>query len=327
MLHRDIILVVDDSPETLGFLTDLLDNAGYTVLIATDAAAALALVDRITPDLVLLDAVMPGMDGFEACRRLKNDKLLRHLPVIFMTGLDHTERVVEGLDAGGVDYIVKPIVVDVLLARIRVHLDNARSANASRAALDATGRYLLATNGTGELLWCTPKARALLLASAGAGQGERDQALAPAVVDCLLRLRSDRSRACARPPAAGGGAPLAFTFLGPTGPEEFLYCVAETSDAGEHAALQQKLLLTQREAEVLLWISRGKSNRDIGDILNISPRTINKHLERVFVKLGVENRASAAVQAERVLASARQGGYAGASMPSRAMNSTTVSRP
>jgi len=327
MLHRDIILVVDDSPETLGFLTDLLDHAGYTVLIATDAASALSLVDRITPDLVLLDAVMPGMDGFEACRRLKNDKLLRHLPVIFMTGLDHTERVVEGLGAGGVDYIVKPIVVDVLLARIRVHLDNARSANASRAALDATGRYLLATNGAGQLLWCTPQARKLLLAAGGPRQGERDHALAPAVVDCLLRLRSERSRASARPPAAAGGAALEFTFLGPTGPEEFLYCVTETSDAGEHEALQQKLLLTQREAEVLLWISRGKSNRDIGEILDISPRTINKHLERVFVKLGVENRASAAVQAERVLATARQGGYAAASMPSRVMNSTTVSRP
>ncbi len=311
MQHRDIILVVDDSPETLGFLTDLLDHAGYTVLIATDATSALSLVDRITPDVVLMDAVMPGMDGFEACRRIKNYKLLRHLPVIFMTGLDHTERVVEGLDAGGVDYIVKPIVVDVLLARIRVHLDNARAAKASRVALDATGRYLLATNGAGQLSWCTPMARNLLLAARAPGQGERDHALPPDLVDCLLRLRSDRSRMSARPPTAGGRAPLDFTYLGPTGPEEFLYCVTEAGEAGACETLQRKLRLTQREAEVLLWISRGKSNRDIGEILNISPRTINKHLERVFVKLGVENRASAAVQAERALATARPGAYAG----------------
>ena len=72
-LRRDTILVVDDTPETLGFLTDTLDHAGFTVLIATDGASALDLVDQITPDLVLMDAVMPGMDGFEACRRLKRE--------------------------------------------------------------------------------------------------------------------------------------------------------------------------------------------------------------------------------------------------------------
>jgi DNA-binding response OmpR family regulator len=94
-LRRDTILVVDDTPDTLGFLTDTLDHAGFTVLIATDGAGALDLVDQITPDLVLMDAVMPGMDGFETCRRLKREKLLLHLPVIFMTGLTQTEHVVE----------------------------------------------------------------------------------------------------------------------------------------------------------------------------------------------------------------------------------------
>ena len=68
---RDTVLVVDDTPESLGFLTDMLDGAGYTVLIATDGESALRLVEQITPDLVLMDAVMPGVDGFETCRRLK----------------------------------------------------------------------------------------------------------------------------------------------------------------------------------------------------------------------------------------------------------------
>jgi DNA-binding response OmpR family regulator len=85
--RRDTILVVDDTPETLGFLTDTLDDAGFTVLIATYGESALTLVDQITPDLVLMDALMPGMDGFETCRRLKNEKLLSHVPVVFMTGL------------------------------------------------------------------------------------------------------------------------------------------------------------------------------------------------------------------------------------------------
>ena len=85
--RRATVLVVDDTPETLSFLTDTLDQAGFTVLIATDGDGALQLVDQITPDLVLMDAMMPGIDGFEACRRLKREKLLSHLPVIFMTGL------------------------------------------------------------------------------------------------------------------------------------------------------------------------------------------------------------------------------------------------
>src|SRR5688572_31692257 len=95
--RRDTVLVVDDTPETLGFLTDTLDHAGFTVLIATDGEGALNLVDQITPDLVLMDALMPGMNGFETCRRLKLEKQLSHLPVIFMTGLSETEYVLEGL--------------------------------------------------------------------------------------------------------------------------------------------------------------------------------------------------------------------------------------
>jgi DNA-binding response OmpR family regulator/DNA-binding CsgD family transcriptional regulator len=339
MLRRDTILVVDDSPETLGFLTDMLDHAGYTVLIATDATGALELVDRITPDLILLDAVMPGMDGFEACRQLKRNKLLGHLPVIFMTGLAETERVVEGLAAGGVDYVVKPIVVEELLARIRVHLANARAANGSRAALDASGRYLLATDRAGQLRWCTPRARQLLL-EAYPGRSETEQSLPVDLVEQLLRLHGNAGRAPAPATIAVGSRRLEFTFLSATGPDELLFCLTESSSApGEVETLQQALRLTAREAEVLFWISRGKSNRDIGEILRISPRTVNKHLERVFEKLGVENRAAAAAQAVRLLSTSQtanqpsnqssnaKADYANASMPSWTMKSTTVSRP
>src|ERR1700756_1488041 len=161
-MRKDTVLVVDDTPETLGLLTDTLDHAGFTVLIATDGYSALDLVDQITPDLVLMDALMPGMDGFETCRRLKNEKLLSHVPVVFMTGLSETEHVVQGLAAGGVDYVTKPIIVEELLARIRVHLKKARIAHGTHVALDATGRFLLATDQAGRLLWCTPKAKQLL---------------------------------------------------------------------------------------------------------------------------------------------------------------------
>ena len=299
--RRDTVLVVDDTPETLSFLTDTLDQAGFTVLIATDGDSALELVDQVTPDLVLMDAVMPGIDGFEACRRLKREKLLSHLPVIFMTGLSDTEHVVEGLAAGGVDYVTKPIVIDELLARIRVHLANARIAHGTHAALDATGRFLLATDLSGRLLWSTPKARALL-AELFPAQNERAASLPAELVEQLMRLRGEGPRSASSATMEIGARRLEITVLSRIGPDELLFRLAEVGTRNDEQVLQRALSLTSREAEVLLWISRGKSNREIGEILSISPRTVNKHLEQVFVKLGVENRAAAAARAVRTLA-------------------------
>lgn len=300
-MRRDTVLVVDDTPETLGFLTDTLDHAGFTVLIATDGDSALDLVDQITPDLVLMDAVMPTMNGFEACRRLKREKLLSHMPVIFMTGLSETEHVVEGLAAGGVDYVTKPIVVDELLARIRVHLANARVAHGTGVALDASGRFLLATDRSGRLLWCTPKAKQLL-AELFPAQNEDGMSLPAAVIGQLMQLRHEGAKTQARSLLEIGGRKLEISVLSPIGPDELLFRLTEQGAGGDEQVLQQTLSLTSRESEVLLWISRGKSNREIGEILTISPRTVNKHLEQIFVKLGVENRASAAARAVRTLA-------------------------
>jgi DNA-binding response OmpR family regulator/DNA-binding CsgD family transcriptional regulator len=281
--QRDTILVVDDTPDTLSFLTDALEQANITVLVATDGASAIKLLAHVTPDLILMDAVMPVMDGFETCRQIKADPALTHLPVIFMTGLSDTRHVVLGLEAGGVDYVAKPIVVDELFARIRVHLANARIANRARLALDATGRFLLAATEGGRLIWCTPQAEKRLSESI-AGFSAADFTLP----------RGNE--------IAANGRQLVFTFLSRTGPDEYLYRLTETGGGQEEAFLRQYLSLTMREAEVLIWIARGKSNRDISDILGISPRTVNKHLEQIFTKLGVENRASAAALAVGALA-------------------------
>jgi DNA-binding response OmpR family regulator len=276
--RRATVLVVDDTPETLSFLTDTLDQAGFTVLIATDGDGALQLVDQITPDLVLMDALMPGIDGFEACRRLKREKLLSHLPVIFMTGLADTEHVVEGLAAGGVDYVTKPIIVDELLARIRVHLANARIAHGTHAALDATGRFLLATDLSGRLLWFTPKARELL-AELFPAANEQAASLPAELVERLMQLRQEGPRASGSATMEIGSRRLEISVLSRIGPDELLFRLAEVGTRGDEQLLQRALSLTTREAEVLLWISRGKSNREIGEILSISPRTVNKHLE------------------------------------------------
>ncbi|MGA3157760.1 MAG: response regulator, partial [Steroidobacteraceae bacterium] len=251
--RRDAVLVVDDAPENLSLLTDTLDQAGYTVLIAVDGEAALELVDQITPDLVLMDAIMPGISGFETCRRLKRDKLLSDLPVIFMTGLSETEHVLEGLSSGGVDYVTKPIELSQLLARIRVHLGNARAANETRAALDASGRFLLASNRAGQVLWCTPKVRQLL-SGAFVEAGASVPAVPSAVIERLLALRRS-AQGHARTPMELGGRQFECALLSSLGPDELLFSLCETVTPGDdQVVLRQAFGLTGREAEVLLWI-------------------------------------------------------------------------
>ena len=296
---RDIVLVVDDSPETLGFLTDALEKFGATVLVATGGAQALDVAERVTPDVVLMDAVMPGMDGFETTRRMKRNAALAHVPVIFMTGLSETENIVEGLESGGVDYVTKPIVLDELFARIRVHLANARTAQSARHALDTAGRTLLAANRDGEILWCTPQAVKLIEEALPGWDG----AALPEPLRSWLRGVADAKGALPAPPtiAIDEARRLIFSLLSATSESEILFRIAIDGIDAQAAILRKLYAVTGREAEVLLWVAQGKSNRDIGEILGLSPRTVNKHLETIYQKLGVENRASAAIAAVKAL--------------------------
>jgi DNA-binding response OmpR family regulator len=301
--HRDIVLVVDDSPDTLRMLTDALEQAGMTVLIARDGDQALSMIERIIPDVVLMDAIMPGRDGFETCRQLKRNKMLTHVPVIFMTGLSDTDDIVKGLEAGGVDYVTKPIIPDELLARIRVHLANARMAHSAKTALDAFGRFLLATNHAGQVLWCTPQAVKLL---SGAFKGfDSETFVFPQEVREWLRQRTNGeasvSAEIVKLELDQAGGHLELSYIGQIGSDEILFRLVEGNGANDQTVLRNKLMLTHRESEVLLWIAKGKSNRDIAEILTLSPRTVNKHLEQIYAKLGVENRTSAAALAVRAL--------------------------
>jgi len=299
-LPRDIVLLVDDSPEALGFLTEALEKSGFSVLIATTGQSALNIVERITPDLILLDAVMPGMDGFETCRKLKTNGAVAQVPVIFMTGLTETEHVVNALDSGGVDYLTKPINIDELHARIRVHLSNARSAQSARVALDAAGRHLLAVKANGAIHWSTPQATRLINAATNSDDG-LDIVSRRISAWMAERDRPGFARDAAFALVQNGQASLQFSFLGAIGADEHLFRLTAANKRPDDEVLRQHFPLTQRESEVLLWIAKGKSNRDIGDILGLSSRTVNKHLEQIYVKLGVENRASAAVKAAHVL--------------------------
>jgi DNA-binding NarL/FixJ family response regulator len=296
---RDVALVIDDSPETLRLLTDALDGAGMTVMVAMDGAAAMRIVDQITPDIILLDAVMPGIDGFETCLRLKREAGLSNVPVIFMTGLAETEHIVHGLEAGGVDYVTKPIVIVEMLARIKVHLANARLTQSARAALDVSGRFLLAVNRQGRIMWATPQAQKLL--SDKLAPGADDELLLPEPMlqwlEQVQKGRTDANRTDAKTPAMASflsSEQLRLQYMGKLGPNEFLLRLAKDTSTDLPAEFSRELGLTSREGEVLSWLSKGKTNRDIAQILGLSPRTVDKHLEQIYAKLGVENRTAAA---------------------------------
>ncbi|MDT8398010.1 MAG: response regulator transcription factor [Pseudomonadales bacterium] len=292
----DLVLVVDDAPDALSLINDILEQAGFNVLVALEGRQALTIARRLRPDMVLLDALMPGMDGFETCRRLKADPELAGIPVIFMTGLSDTGSIVRGLEVGGVDYLGKPVKADELLARMKVHLDNARLASSARQALDATGQYLLSVASDGRLRWATPQAHALF---ARAGVSEEW---------CQTSMAGQLSRWLGHVPKVQQQLrfddidhPLGVVLIELRGPQEILLRLVDMQKISGADLLRRHLKLTARESEVLFWLSQGKANRDIAEILGISPRTVNKHLEQIFPNLGVENRTAAASVAIRLL--------------------------
>jgi PAS domain S-box-containing protein len=121
-LHQQDILVVDDNPASLQLLMDILNKAGYHARLASNGPIALRSVEYKPPDLILLDVKMPGMDGYEVCRRLKSNEKNRNIPVIFISGLSETTQKVQGFNAGGVDYIAKPFESEEIVARVNIHL-------------------------------------------------------------------------------------------------------------------------------------------------------------------------------------------------------------
>jgi DNA-binding NarL/FixJ family response regulator len=303
-LDGGVVLVVDDNPDTLGMLIEALESAGLTALVARSGEQALAVLDRVEPDVVLLDAVMPGMDGFETCRRIKRRAALATTPVLFMTGLSDRAHVAQALRAGGVDYLSKPISPDELIARLAVHVVNARLVADARSAVDASGRGVAAFNQEGAVAWATPRATALLAGALAdsaaverlqswlmANRGEALTQAAPLTFETALE--SD-----IRGSGAGG---VQLTVIGRATSNDLLVRVWPATAASPNVTLATALGVSEREAEVLDWLAQGKSNADIALILTLSPRTVTKHVEQIFVKLGVENRTAAAAKAIRVL--------------------------
>lgn len=293
--ERDIVLVVDDSPDALSLIHDTLEAQQMDVLVALDGRQALTIAKRIRPDIILLDALMPVLDGFETCKALKEDPKLASIPVIFMTGLSDTDDIVRGLEAGGVDYLTKPIQPNELLARMRVHLSNARLSHNAQAALDTVGQLLVSFNSQGEVVWATPQTYALMAKARVTPEWQLEH-LATSVKEWLTHVPEIGQRLR----LAKLEYPLSLKFLGMTEHADALMKLEDGDKLSGPELLRQKLDLTERESQVLHWIANGKTNREIAEILAMSPRTVNKHLEQIFPKLGVENRTSAAGVALKV---------------------------
>ncbi|MBT2324213.1 response regulator [Variovorax paradoxus] len=285
--ERPVVLVVDDAPSSLGVLCDTLEASGYTVLVAGDGESALRLLELVVPDAILLDGLMPGLSGFDTCRRIKANAALAHIPVLFMTGLSETPHVVEGFESGGVDYVIKPIRAQEVLARLHTHARNAHIARMARDAVDVAGMGVVLIDAQGRVAWRSPQA-ALWLHALGepAAPGQLPAALDPVLAGGASVALSTLA-----------GTRLSVRNLGTATLGETMLLLAPHKDGPAGTSRLADAALTPRETEVLSWLAKGKTNRDIGEILGMSPRTVNKHLEHIFEKLGVETRSAAAALA------------------------------
>ncbi|RYF74849.1 MAG: response regulator transcription factor [Comamonadaceae bacterium] len=286
--ERPVVLVVDDAPSSLGMLCDTLEASGYTVLVAGDGESALQRLELVVPDAILLDGMMPGLSGFETCRRIKANPALAHIPVLFMTGMSETEDVVEGFASGGVDYVVKPIRAQEVLARLHTHARNARITRMARDAVDVAGMGVVFVDTRGRIAWRSPQAALWLH---GLGEPASPGQL-PANVAAVLEAPSSELML-----VTAAGTRLSVRNLGTATLGETMLLFAVQREGATPSPRLTDAALTPRETEVLSWLAKGKTNRDIGEILGMSPRTVNKHLEHIFEKLGVETRSAAAALA------------------------------
>ncbi|MEL6682906.1 MAG: DNA-binding response regulator, partial [Pseudomonadota bacterium] len=273
-IDQNIALVVDDDPASLTMVSTALEESGMTVIVARDGRTAIDLANRVRPDVILLDALMPNMDGFETCRRLKAPPFSIPTPVVFMTGLSDANDVVRGLNAGGVDYITKPIVIDEMIARIGVHIVNSNLIQSARNALDQSGRSLLAFDRDGNLRWGSDKALEEIQNDNDTLSGIKGWVIAnwSKPISQIDPFETEQ---------------LQFQMLGRSTSDEVLVKYKTNRTESNQDLLARELSLTAREAEVLYWLTMGKTNRDISVILSLSPRTVNKHLEQIFQKMGV----------------------------------------
>jgi len=283
------ILVVDDTPANLSLLLDTLAQSGHDVLVAESGRSALNTYEHNTPDIILLDVVMPGMDGYETCRLLKSRPKEANIPIIFMTARDEPEEKVRAFAAGAVDYITKPIYPPEVLARVAAHLDIRQL---QKNLEEELAMRLEAENLLGQSL----DLAVVLVAD------DQRVVFSSRLADALLhKYFPDFDRVTLPANLEKGTSGLTVRRFSDGDRRDLRMLILEESNAASGPGVLLGLGLTAREAEVLFWIAQGKSNPDIATIITTSVRTVHKHVENIFRKLGLETRSAAALTALEVL--------------------------
>jgi len=296
--NKGVVMIIDDTPENLALLSDTLSEAGYRVLVATDGQSALEQIRYMLPDIILLDIIMPGINGYETCHRLKANTATAQIPVLFMTALGDLDDLLKGFGEGAVDYIVKPIRPPEVLARVEAHLLTARQVKRAEEVLNHGPYAALAINKEGFITWLPAAALAWLRESMGASGAPEPLSVGKRIPVlllewALLQMAQPNQKENGPFEIRRGGEHYTAKLIGCSNGVESLLLLEKHGGEWDLDSLKNSLGLTAREAEILMWISRGKTNKEVGLIIGSSPRTINKHLEHVFEKLGVATRAAA----------------------------------
>jgi DNA-binding NarL/FixJ family response regulator len=272
--------------------------------VATSGELALQRLMQVQPDLVLLDMRMPGLDGLATCARIKEQARWRDVPVIFMTAVEEPEQKVAAFQAGAVDYVTKPFHTGEVLARIDTHLrlrelrrrlteELAWREETERLLRDALEQGVLVAGHGGRIQFSTP--RALQLLGRCFPGGENGSAL-PAELAAL----TSAGVASLHSFSVASGVVEIRVIPDPTSDGLSVVLIEEHRAEGDFAPLRT-FGLSAREAEVLYWISQGKTNPEIGTIIGAASSTVKKHAESIFARLGVEGRSTAMLRALEVL--------------------------
>jgi DNA-binding response OmpR family regulator/DNA-binding CsgD family transcriptional regulator len=307
------VLIVDDLPANVDVVLGFLAEAGYRVLVSDSGYRALEQLARTLPDIILLDLMMPGLDGIETCKRIKANQDWSHIPVIMMTAADELSKKLAAFKAGAVDFVTKPVQPEEVQARVQTHLQlrdlqksleqkNQELAEEIELRLDAEKQLetsleqaLVVVNPQGQVLFATGQARTLLNTFFAQGS---DKKLPAELQTWLSGPDSQRPKLVSH--KKRGEIEVDHFALSKTGNVSLLRIEHRNGDNGPKALLS--LGVTAREAEVLYWISEGKTNPEIAIIIDASLNTVKKHAINLFAKLGVETRTGAARLALGVLA-------------------------
>lgn len=283
------LLVVDDDPKLRDLLNRYLTAQQFEVGLAVDGPSLNRLLQRETWDLIILDLMMPGMDGVETCRRLKERPECASVPVLFMTAAEEPPQKLRAFDAGAVDYIAKPAYPPEVVARVAAHLQIRRL---QKAVEDELALRLEAEEQLRESL-----DRAVVIADAGGRI-----VFATRLASALLHKHHPDAAAGHLPAALErSGSPLSVRRFSERDRDDLQMLILEERGSPPGPLSLLRLGLTPREAEVLYWLAQGKSNPDIATILGANVRTVHKHVEHIFQKLGLETRHAAMLAALEVL--------------------------